>query len=102
MVTASACAPALPDCPATTGSSTASAVNFAIVSENNPTTDAARKAVSRLICSQGRRFFTANQGRESARSSGLAPTMVWMSRLVSCSTADISSAWRITPMKRPA
>ena len=36
IVTASACAPALPDCPATTGNSTASAVNCAIVDSNKP------------------------------------------------------------------
>ena len=102
IVTASACAPALPDCPATTGSSTASAVNCEMTPSNRPTTAAARKAVSRLICSHGRRLRTANAGVDSARSSGLAPTMVWMSRLDSSSTAAISSAWRITPTKRPA
>ena len=48
-VTMSACAPVLPDCPATTGNNTASAVNCAIV-PNRPTT-AARNAVARLMWS---------------------------------------------------
>ena len=62
IVTASAWAPALPDCPATTGNSTASAVNCAIVDSNSPTTAAARNAVARLICSHGKRLRTANCG----------------------------------------
>ncbi len=92
MVTASACAPALPDWPATTGNKTASAVNLAIVLSNSPTTAAARKAVARLICSHGSRLTTANQVRDNARSSLLAPTMVWISRLASSCTAVSSAA----------
>ena len=63
MVTASACAPVLPDWPATTGSRIARAVNCAMVSSKRPTTKEARKAVSRLICSHGRRFLTAKANR---------------------------------------
>ena len=79
IVTARACAPELPDCPATTGSNTASAVYLAIVDSKRPTTAAARNAVSRLICSQGSRLRTANSGGDRARSSGLAPLIIWMS-----------------------
>ena len=92
MVTASACAPVLPDCPATTGMSTASAVKRAMVSSKRPTTEAARNAVSRFTCSQGRRFLTAKSGLERARSSRLAPTIVCTSTLEACSTAETSAA----------
>ena len=70
---------------------------MAIVPSNNPTTAAARKAVSRLICSQGRRLITAKRGDDSARSSRLAPTIVWMSTLDSCSMADTMAECLITP-----
>ncbi len=102
IVTASACAPVLPDWPATTGISTASAVNLAMSPSNEPTTAAARNAVTRLICSQGRRLRTAKSAGESARSSLLAPTIVARSSLLSLRNALNSSAWRITPSSRPS
>jgi len=55
IVTASACMPLFPDWPATTGRRIASAVNLAIVPSKSPTVNAARKAVARLISSQGSR-----------------------------------------------
>ena len=75
MVTANACAPVFPDCPATTGKRTARAVKRAMVPSNNPTTEAARKAVRRLTSSHGSRLRTAKPTGERARSSLLAPTM---------------------------
>ena len=92
MVTARAWAPELPDWPATTGRRMARAVTFSMVSSKRPTTDAARKAVPRLIWSHGSRLRTANSGGDNARSSLLAPTMVWMSALASLSAAAIRAA----------
>src|SRR6266550_5675349 len=100
MVTASACIPLLPDCPATTGMSTARAVYFAIVPSNSPTTNAARNAVARLISSHGSRWRTANDTRESARSSLLTPTIVCMLIVASASAASTSARYRITPTRR--
>ncbi len=53
IVTANAWAPVFPDWPATTGNSPARAVKRAMVSSKRPTTEAAKNAVARLICSQG-------------------------------------------------
>ena len=102
MVTARAWAPALPDWPATTGSRMASAVTWAMVFSNRPTTAAARKAVSRLTCSQGMRFFTANRGLDRARSSRLTPTMVWISAELSSCTACTRALLMITPSSTPS
>ena len=99
MVTARACAPALPDWPATIGSRIARAVNWAIVDSNTPTTDAARKAVNRLMCSQGKRFLTAKFADDSARSSGLTPTIVCMSLVKLSSAAWKSEAYLTTPTR---
>ena len=87
IVTASAWAPALPLCPATTGSRIARAVMRAMMSSNMPTTATARNAVSRLMCSQGKRWRTANQGLESASSSP-PPTIFWISARAASSTAS--------------
>ena len=87
IVTASACMPLFPDWPATTGSRIASAVNLAMVPSNIPTTNAARNAVARLISSQGSRWRTANDTRESARSSLLTPTIVCRLIVASASAA---------------
>ena len=57
-----------------------------------PTTEAARKAVNRLICSQGRRFLTTKLILDKARSSLLAPTMVIISTLDSSRTASIRAS----------
>ena len=71
--------------------STASALYFEIVPWNSPTTDAARNAVARLISSHGSRCRTAKLTRESAVSSLLAPTIVWMSDDASASAAARSA-----------
>ena len=68
-------------------------MNCAIVFSNRPTTAAARNAVKRLICSQGSRFLTANEALDSARSSALAPTIVWMSAVASSWIAFMSLEW---------
>ena len=54
-ITASVCVAALPPMPATTGMNIASATTSTMVSENNPTTDAAKNAVPRFTSSHGRR-----------------------------------------------
>ena len=87
-----------PDCPATTGSNTASAVNWAIVASKIPTTEAARNAVARLICNHGSRLLTAKPTLDSARSSLPAPVMLTRSALSSVSTAETSWPSRITPI----
>ena len=92
MVTARACDPVLPDCPATTGRKIARAVKRAIVSSNSPTTEAARKAVTRLICSHGSRLRMANVVFDRARSSRPAPTIAWIASLASCWAADTSAS----------
>ena len=83
--------PLLPDCPATTGSRMASAVNLAMVPSKMPTTNAARNAVARLISSHGNRCRTANDTRDSARSSLLTPTIVCMLIVASASAAATSA-----------
>ena len=54
---------ALPPMPATIGMKTASAVAWLIVPSNAATTDAATKAVTRLMPSHGRRLRSASNGR---------------------------------------
>ena len=100
MTTARDWAPVFPDCPATTGSKTARAVNRAMVLSNIPTTNAARKAVNRFSCNQGNRFLTENHTGESARSSLFAPTIVSRSALASSWLALMISSFRTTPKSR--
>ena len=102
IVTASAWLPLFPDCPATTGSSTASAVTWAMVPSKIPTTAAARKAVTRLMNSQGSRLRTENIGLLRARSSRPTPTMACRSVVASSSAAEVSRLRRIKPSSLPS
>ena len=43
----------------------ARAVNWEMMFSNSPTTDAARNAVNKFMCSQGKRFFTAKIGDQN-------------------------------------
>ena len=64
---------ALPPMPATIGMKTASAVACWIVPSNAATTDAARKAVTRLTPSHGSRLRRASKAGVSTRSSPETP-----------------------------
>jgi hypothetical protein len=101
IVTASACAPALPDWPGHHRQQHRQRRELRDRALEQADHRRRQEGREQVDLQPGQALAHGEAGADSARSSGLAPTMVSMSRLVSSSTAATSSAWRMTPTNRP-